>query len=125
MFCLEGFVNTNQTYTTYRNLFRNQRLPLAFVDLEKFDANIAYVAQLARAAGKTIRLGSKSIRCVELMRRIFAAAPDIYRGILTFTVEETAWLAAQGFDDLIVAYPSVQPSDIGLMVEMTRARKQA
>lgn len=113
-----------QTYITYRDLFRNQRLPLAFVDLDKFDANVAYVAQLARDAGKTIRLGSKSIRCVELMRRVFAAAPDVYRGILTFTIEETAWLAAQGFDDMIVAYPSVQPSDVALMVEITKAGKQ-
>jgi D-serine deaminase-like pyridoxal phosphate-dependent protein len=117
-------MNPNDTYSAYRDIFRKQRLPLAFIDLDKFDANVAYVAKLARAAGKTIRLGSKSIRCVELMRRIFAADPEIYRGLLTFTVEETAWLAAQGFDDMIVAYPSVQPSDMALLVEMARAGKQ-
>jgi D-serine deaminase-like pyridoxal phosphate-dependent protein len=117
-------MSLSQTYTNYRDLFRHQRLPLAFVDLDRFDANVAYVAKLAKEAGKTIRLGSKSIRCVELTRRIFAADPGTYRGLLTFTVEETAWLAAQGFDDLIVAYPSVQPSDIALLVEMTRAGKQ-
>lgn len=117
-------MTSTQTYITYRDIFHSQRLPLAFVDLDKFDANVAYVAQLAKEAGKTIRLGSKSIRCVELMRRIIAADPDTYRGILTFTVEETAWLAAQGFDNMIVAYPSVQPSDIALMVEMTTAGKQ-
>jgi len=116
-------MDPKQIYINYRDIFRNQRLPLAFVDLDKFDANVAYVAKLAREAGKTIRLGSKSIRCVELMRRIFTADPETYRGILTFTVEETAWLAEQGFDDMIVAYPSVQPSDIALMVEMTKAGK--
>lgn len=117
-------MNPTEIYLTYRDIFRNQRLPLAFVDLDKFDANVAYVAKLAKAAGKTIRLGSKSIRCVELLRRIFAADPETYRGLLTFTVEETAWLAAQGFDDLIVAYPSVQPADIALLVDMTRVGKQ-
>ena len=117
-------MSLSQTYTGYRDLFRHQRLPLAFVDLDQFDANVAYVARLAKEAGKTIRLGSKSIRCVELMRRIFAADPGTYRGLLTFTVEETAWLAAQGFDDLVVAYPSVQPSDVALLVDMTRAGKQ-
>jgi D-serine deaminase-like pyridoxal phosphate-dependent protein len=121
---MKEFMNPTQTYTTYRDIFCKQRLPLAFIDLDNFDANVAYIAKLARAAGKTIRLGSKSIRCVELMRRIFDADPQTYRGILTFTVEETAWLAAQGFDDMIVAYPSVQPSDIALMVDMTRAGKQ-
>jgi len=117
-------MNPTETYACYRDLFRGQRLPLAFVDLDQFDANVAYVAQLARAAGKTIRLGSKSLRCAALMRRILEFDPQVYRGLLTFTVEETAWLAAQGFDDMIVAYPSVQPSDIALLVEMTRAGKQ-
>jgi D-serine deaminase-like pyridoxal phosphate-dependent protein len=117
-------LDPNATYHTYRELFCGQRLPLAFVDLEKFDANVAYVARLARAAGKTIRLGSKSIRCVDLMRRILETDTAVYRGLLTFTVEETAWLAGQGFDDMIVAYPSVQPSDMALMVEMARAGKQ-
>lgn len=117
-------MNPTQTYAIYRDIFRNKRLPLAFIDLDRFDANVSYVAQLAREAGKVVRLGSKSIRCVELMRRIFAAAPDVYEGILTFTVEETAWLVAQGFDNLIVAYPSVQPSDITLIVEMAKTGKQ-
>ena len=117
-------MNPAQIYTTYRDIFRNQRLPLAFVDLDKFDANVAYVARLAREAGKTIRLGSKSIRSVEMMRRIFDHDPETYRGILTFTVEETAWLASQGFDDMIVAYPTVQPSDVQLLVELAKADKK-
>jgi D-serine deaminase-like pyridoxal phosphate-dependent protein len=117
-------MNSTETYTTYRDIFRGQRLPLAFVDLDKFDANIAYIAKLARAARKKVRLGSKSIRCVDLMRRILAADPATYHGLLTFTVEETAWLAAQGFDDMVVAYPTVQPADIELLVNLTRAGKQ-
>jgi D-serine deaminase-like pyridoxal phosphate-dependent protein len=117
-------VLTNETYIYYRDIFRRQRLPLAFIDLDKFDANVAYVAELAKDAGKTIRLGSKSIRSVEMMRRIFDYDPETYRGILTFTVEETAWLASQGFDNMIVAYPTVQPSDIELLVELAKAGKQ-
>ena len=115
---------TKETYIYYRDIFRGQRMPLAFIDLGNFDSNVAYVAKLAKEAGKTIRLGSKSIRSVDMMRRVFGYDPETYRGILTFTVEETAWLASQGFDDMIVAYPSVQPSDIELLVEMTKANKQ-
>jgi len=117
-------VPTNETYIYYRDIFRGQRLPLAFIDLNAFDTNVAYVAGLAKAAGKTIRLGSKSIRSVEMMRRIFDYDPETYRGILTFTAEETAWLASQGFDDMIVAYPTVQPSDIELLVDLAKADKQ-
>ena len=68
-------------YETYRDIFRGKRLPLAFIDLDRFDANVAYVAGLAKAAGKTVRLGSKSIRSLEMMRRIFDYDPETYRGI--------------------------------------------
>jgi D-serine deaminase-like pyridoxal phosphate-dependent protein len=114
----------SKKYQTYREIFRDQRLPLAFIDLDAFDSNIAYVAQLAKQFGKTIRLGSKSIRSVGMIQRIFNTDPTVFRGILTFTVEESAWLASLGFDDLIVAYPSVQPIDMALMVEMTQAGKK-
>jgi len=114
----------SETYRYYRSIFQRKRLPLAFVDLDHFDANIAYVAELAKKSGKTIRVGSKSIRSVEMIRRILEHDPQIFRGLLTFTVEETAWLASLGFDDLMIAYPSVQPSDMALMVEMTRAGNQ-
>jgi len=116
-------MNPTETYHHYREIFRDKRLPLAFIDLDAFDANAAYIAGLAGKFGKTIRVGSKSIRSVALLRRIFDSDPKIFRGALTFTVEESAWLAAQGFDDLIVAYPTAQPSDIAHMVEMTAAGK--
>jgi D-serine deaminase-like pyridoxal phosphate-dependent protein len=47
------------------------------------------------------------------------------RGLLTFTVEETAWLAEKGYDDMIIAYPSIQSSDLRLMAEMAKAGKRA
>ncbi len=99
-----------------------KRLPLAFVDLDAFNANVAYAAEKARGTGKTIRLGSKSIRCEPLMKRVLASN-DIYRGFLTYTVEETNFLADKGHDDFIVAYPTVQPSDIDLLIRLTRDGK--
>ncbi len=109
---------TNERYLALRETFEGKRLPLAFVDLEAFDANVAYVADKARDAGKTIRLGSKSIRCEPLMRRILAYG-DVYRGFLTYTVEETRFLADKGHDDFIIAYPTLQPSDLDLLTRLT------
>ncbi|MEP0804349.1 MAG: alanine racemase [Chloroflexota bacterium] len=77
----------------------------------------AYVADKARGAGKTVRLGSKSIRCEPLMRRILAYG-DVYRGFLTYTVEETKFLADKGHDDFIVAYPTLQPTDLDLLTRL-------
>jgi D-serine deaminase-like pyridoxal phosphate-dependent protein len=115
---------TNKRYEKYRAIFECKRLPLAFVDLDTFDANVAYAAERAREAGKTIRLGTKSIRCEPLMKRILGHS-NVYRGFLTYTVEETKFLADKGYDDFIVAYPTVQPSDIRLLTRLARDGKSA
>lgn len=113
------FFPSGLDYGLYRRALRGRRLPLAFVDLDRFDANIAYVAATQAESGKTIRVASKSIRCLDLIRRVFEVGGTVFRGILAFTVEEGAWLAENGFDDIIVAYPSVQSSDMDLMARIT------
>ena len=113
----------DKDYHFYREMLNGQRLPLAFIDLDNFDANVAYVAETQKLTGKTIRIGSKSVRCVSLLKRIFELGGTAYKGILAFTVEEAAFLADNGFDDFIVAYPSVQPTDMNLLAEMTASGK--
>ncbi len=112
--------NFARDYRYYHNLIKDQRLPLAFVDLDRFDANVAYVADTQKRSGKTIRVASKSIRCLRLIQRVFEKGGNAFKGILAFTVEEGAFLAEHGFDDIIVAYPTVQPSDMDLMAAVTR-----
>lgn len=115
--------STSLRYETLRDVFRGQRLPLAFVDLEALDANAAYVAGRVRGSGKTVRLGTKSVRCEPLLRRILQSHPA-YRGFLTYTVEETTYLADQGHDDFLVAYPTVQPSDLTRLARLTADGKR-
>ncbi|MDD5712526.1 MAG: alanine racemase [Smithellaceae bacterium] len=110
----------NSDYLRYRQILKGQRLPLAFVDLENFDANISYVAATQKDTGKTVRVASKSLRCIDLMSRIFSRGGSVYKGILAFTVEEAAFLISHGFDDIIVAYPTVQPSDMEIMAELAK-----
>jgi D-serine deaminase-like pyridoxal phosphate-dependent protein len=76
--------------------------PFAVVDLGAFDANAADL--LARARGKPVRLASKSVRCRTLIDRALGAG---LRGVLAFTLPEALWLASQGHDDVVVAYPTV------------------
>jgi D-serine deaminase-like pyridoxal phosphate-dependent protein len=76
--------------------------PFAVVDLDAFDANAADLVR--RGAGKPIRLASKSVRCRALTTRALGAG---LQGILAFTLPEALWLAGHGFDDVVVAYPSV------------------
>ncbi len=106
----------NQTYQRIREALRGSRLPAALVDMDAFDRNIAYVAR-TQTRGKTIRVASKSIRSVDLLRRVFEKGGAAFQGVLAFTVEEADMLRRNGFDDIIVAYPSVQASDMDLLVK--------
>jgi D-serine deaminase-like pyridoxal phosphate-dependent protein len=115
---------TNSRYETLRELFKGQRLPLAFVDLDAFDANVDYVASKAQGTGKFLRIGTKSLRCLPLIERILTHSSLVFRGFLTFTTEETAFLADRGHDDFIIAYPTVQPEDLKILAWLAKKGKQ-
>jgi D-serine deaminase-like pyridoxal phosphate-dependent protein len=77
--------------------------PFAVVDLAALRANAA--AMTRRAAGKPIRLASKSVRCRGLIDQVLRM--DGFRGILAFTLPEALWLAERGTcDDILVGYPT-------------------
>ncbi|MEV7613005.1 amino acid deaminase/aldolase [Streptomyces sp. NPDC089799] len=76
--------------------------PLAVVDLAAFDANADDVVR--RAAGKPVRVASKSVRCRALLERVLARPG--FAGIMSYTLAESLWLARSGFDDVLLAYPS-------------------
>jgi D-serine deaminase-like pyridoxal phosphate-dependent protein len=113
----------NEQYLALRQAFRGKRLPLAFIDLDAFDRNISYIVERVGSLHRTIRLGTKSIRCEPLMRRILNFS-KVYQGFLTYTMEETTFLAGKGHDDFILAYPSVQPSDLALLSGLTLQGKK-
>lgn len=89
-------------YQTYREIFRGKPMPFAYVDLDLLNVNIQQILQ--RAQGTPIRVASKSVRCVALLKHVMAANAN-FQGMMCYTALEAAHLAAQGFDDLLVAYP--------------------
>ncbi len=94
----------------WRRRLRGHRLPAAVLDLEAVDHNLAtLLAQLA--PGPTLRLASKSLRLPWLMRYLQDHAPARLQGLMTFSAHETAWLATQGFTDLLLAYPVARPDE--------------
>jgi len=101
-----------QTHERYERVFAEVEAPFAFVDLEAMWANAD--AMLARAAGKNVRVASKSLRCRALLRAILDRDPR-FQGLMTFTLPETLWLAEQGFEDLLLAYPT---ADVGALEEL-------
>ncbi|MGW6598837.1 amino acid deaminase/aldolase [Streptomyces sp. NPDC055036] len=83
--------------------------PLALVDLEAFDANADDLVR--RAEGKPIRVASKSVRCRALLER--ALGRDGFKGVMSFTLAESLWLARAGFEDVLLAYPSADRAAYG------------
>ncbi len=87
----------------YRELYR----PFGCIDLNALDRNIAFVNEKGR--GKNIRIATKSVRSVELLRYI-AERLRHHSGFMTFDLRETLNLLNQGFDDLLVGYPQLETS---------------
>src|SRR5688572_25227941 len=77
-----------ESYAEYKQALAGARLPAAYVDLERFDANVAAVT--ARARGKRVRVASKSIRCAALLRRVLESDPA-YRGVLCYSPWEAVF----------------------------------
>ncbi len=86
--------------------------PLAVVDLAAFDDNADDLVR--RAAGRPIRVASKSVRCRALLDRVLARPG--FAGLLCYSLREALWLCAQGTsDDLVVGYPT---ADRGALAEL-------
>jgi D-serine deaminase-like pyridoxal phosphate-dependent protein len=95
--------------------------PFAVVDLDAFWANAADMRR--RAAGKQIRLASKSVRCRALQERVLAHPG--FQGTLAFTLPEALWLAERGSHDLLVAYPTADRQALRALARRSEQEPEA
>ncbi len=108
-------------YEALAQLIRDRPLPLMLVDLESLDSNVRRLGAVAKAHGKNLRVASKSIRVPDLIRRVLEVGGEHFRGLMCFSVPEARLLAEHKFDDLLVAYPTVQRSDLDCAAAMVGA----
>lgn len=109
------------SYESYRKAISGLELPLAWVDLDRLDANARAIA--GRAGDKTVRLASKSVRSTGILRRILDSDPK-FQGLLCYSAAEAVWLADIGFDDLMVAYPTFQADHLAQACARVKAGKR-
>lgn len=100
----------DQSHERYERILAELEAPFAFVDLDAMWANAEAI--LGRAEGKPIRVASKSVRCRALLEAILGR-DERFRGLMTFTLPETLWLAELGFEDLLLAYPTADLEALG------------
>jgi D-serine deaminase-like pyridoxal phosphate-dependent protein len=91
-------------HARYEAIFADVPGPFAFVDLEALRANSRLM--LAQAGELPIRIASKSIRSTAMLKRV-ADLDERWRGVLAYTAREALHLHEAGFEDIIVAYPTV------------------
>ncbi|MGH2480226.1 MAG: alanine racemase, partial [Ktedonobacteraceae bacterium] len=103
-------------YPYYRDIFRGRPMPFAYLDLDLFAENIRQIAD--KAAGKRIRVASKSLRCVSAMRRVLEA-DTCFQGLMCFTAREAVYLAGLGFSDLLIGYPTWHAADLDVVARAT------
>ncbi|HEY2745766.1 MAG TPA: alanine racemase [Polyangia bacterium] len=114
-------------FARYRRALAGEPLPAAIVDLDAVDANVDRLLAPARAAGKLVRIATKSLRVPALVGRVAARAGDAVHGLMTYDARETAFYATDGAAlagaaarDLVCAYPTLQPADAAALADANR-----
>ncbi|MBM6404919.1 alanine racemase [Phycicoccus sp. CSK15P-2] len=77
--------------------------PLVVLDLDAYEANAADLVR--RAAGRPVRVASKSLRCRWVLEDVLARPG--FAGVMAYAAAEAVWLVTSGVRDVFVAYPSV------------------
>lgn len=102
-------------YNYYKDLFKDESKPLAFLDADKLENNVKEL--LKRCPGKKIRVASKSVRCVPVLKQLLSDTEN-FIGIMSYSGAETLYLLEHGFDNILLGYPV---TDRGQISELCRA----
>jgi len=96
-------------------------MPFAFIDLDIMEENTRQL--LIRSQQKQVRLATKSIRCRTILDTLLKESDHI-QGLMCFTAPEAVWLSEQGYDDLLIAYPTVHPKHLEAVAREVKKGKR-
>ena len=103
------------------NSFSELKHPYAWLDYDALDANIAFVKK--QCGNKQIRIATKSIRSVELLKYIANKLGNV-SGFMTFTADETLYLIERGLDRCLIGYPVFERHIIKKLLIAQQSGKQ-
>jgi len=110
----------SRNYNYYKNIFKNTQKPFAFVDMDLFNKNKEDIVK--RAGNKKIRIASKSIRSLDLIKNILSSN-SIFQGVMCYHPLEAVYLSENGLDDLLIAYPIYFAAHISAICKEIKKRK--
>lgn len=92
--------------------------PCAVIDLPALWANADDLVR--RAAGVPVRVASKSVRVRSILDQTLTR--EGFAGLMTYSLAESNWLVDQGFDDILLAYPTVSREALTVLIGDERKR---
>ena len=110
----------DRSWERWRSLLANERLPAAIVDLDAFERNADRVLAMLPPR-LTLRIATKSLRVPGLIHALLQRGGGRFVGCMTWSAHETAWLAAAGFHDLLLAYPPSRADEAAALAAAARA----
>jgi D-serine deaminase-like pyridoxal phosphate-dependent protein len=92
--------------------------PFAVIDEPALWANADDLVR--RANGVPIRVASKSVRVRSIVEDTLAR--DGFAGVMSYSLAESNWLVDNGFDDVLLAYPTTSRQSLDYLVADERRR---
>ena len=86
--------------------------PVTIVDEPALWANADDLVR--RAGGVPVRVASKSVRVRSIVERTLER--DGFAGVMSYSLDESVWLADHGVDDILLAYPTASASGVRSLV---------
>ncbi|WP_054706104.1 amino acid deaminase/aldolase [Bacillus sp. JCM 19041] len=99
---------------------KKQHLPALLLNMDSLKQNVQQI--MSTSQNKTIRIATKSIRSVQVLKRLLQMDP-FFQGLMCFTAAEAVFLSEQGFDDLLIGYPSNDERALTKIAQLNRFGK--
>jgi D-serine deaminase-like pyridoxal phosphate-dependent protein len=103
-----------------RSLFKGVSLPCAFINWNAFEQNVKAIA--VKSNGKKIRIATKSIRSIQVLKYILNS-DKCFQGLMCYNPHEAVLLTENGFDDILIGYPTIDEKGINSLVQQIKKGK--
>ena len=109
------------TRLLYEAAARNNGTAGLLLDLDSLIDNLNFFRSHNR--GKKIRVATKSIRSLDVLRLIRKNLHDSFGGLMAYDLREAIWLVESGFDDVLIGYPQFDESSLRMLNESSKLRE--
>lgn len=99
------------SYQELQAVFINESAPFSFIFLSALDRNIKLAVK--RSGAKGIRVASKSVRSLSVLKHIQAGLGEKFTGLMTYHIDESLHLLNNGFKSTLMGYPQLMNLDQG------------